>query len=88
MAFRCTSIESIIVPNPKISISLIAAKALATHLIPGCVGRGVRLGSENSSGGAAGAGGGGWKSGNLEIWESGYLETWKSRNWGSKKLEK
>ena len=38
---------------------LVAARALATYLIPGCVGRGVRLGSENSS-----AGGGVWKSGN------------------------
>ena len=38
----------------------VAARVLATYLIPGCVGRGVRLGSENSSGGAgAGAGGGG-----------------------------
>ena len=46
---------------------VVAARALATYLIPGCVGRGVRLGSENSSGagaaGAAGAGGGVWKSG-------------------------
>ena len=39
----------------------VAARVLATYLIPGCVGRGVRLGSENSSGGAAG--GGVWKSG-------------------------
>ena len=63
---------------------------LATYLIPGCVGRGVRLGSENSSGAGCGAGGV-WKSGNLEIWKSGNLEiwgpggTWKSRNleiWG------
>ena len=29
---------------------MIAARVLATYLIPGCVGRGVRLGSENSSG--------------------------------------
>ena len=43
-----------------ISIDFIAARVLATYLIPGCVGRGVRLGSENSSGSAgAGAGGGG-----------------------------
>ena len=42
----------------------VAARALATYLIPGCVGIGVRLGSESSSGG-----GGVWKSGNLEIWE-------------------
>ena len=35
---------------------------LAAQWNPGCVGRGVRLGSENSSG-AAGAGGGVWKSG-------------------------
>ena len=65
---------------------LVAARALATYLIPGRVGRGVRLGSESSS-----AGGGGvwksetWKSGNLEIWEFGDLGTWKSRNleiWG------
>ena len=43
----------------------VAARALATYLIPGCVGRGVRLGSESSSGGAGA--GGGWKSGDLEI---------------------
>ena len=40
---------------------------LATYLIPGCVGRGVRLGSESSSGaggsGGFGASGGVWKSG-------------------------
>ena len=46
---------------------VVAARALATHLIPGCVGRGVRLGSEGSSvgggGGGGGVGGGGvWKS--------------------------
>ena len=45
---------------------MIAARALATYLIPGCVGRGVRLGSEGSSvggGGGGGVGGGGvWKS--------------------------
>ena len=52
---------------------------LATYLIPGCVGRGVRLESESSSGSAGGGGAGGvWKSGNLEIWEPGNLETWKS----------
>ena len=42
----------------------VAAKVLATYLIPGCVRRGVRLGSENSSGaggaGAGAAGGGAW----------------------------
>ena len=45
----------------------VAARALATYLIPGCVGRGVRLGSEGSSvggGGGGGVGGGGvWKFG-------------------------
>ena len=44
----------------------IAARALATYLIPGCVGRGVRLGSEGSSVGGGGGGvggGGGWKFG-------------------------
>ena len=30
----------------------VAARVLATYLVPGCVGKGVRLGSENSSGGA------------------------------------
>ena len=56
---------------------IIAARALATYLIPGCVGRGVRLGSENFSG----AGGGGvWKSGNLEIWDFGNLEIWGPGN--------
>ena len=75
---------------------IVAARALATYLIPGCVGLRVRLGSESSSGG----GGIVWKSGNLEIlefgdlgiWRSGDLEiqkfadlgTWKSRNVGSK----
>ena len=37
----------------------LAARDLATYLIPGCVGRGVRLGSENSSGGGGGGGSGG-----------------------------
>ena len=69
----------------------VAARALVTYLIPGCVGRGVRLGSESSSGGV-------WKSGNLEIWgfedlgiwRSGDLEVQKFRgpgnpeNWGPK----
>ena len=35
----------------------IAARDLATYLIPGCVGRGVRLGSESLSGAACGVGG-------------------------------
>ena len=35
------------------NIITVAARVLATYLIPGCVGRGVRLGSENSSGGGA-----------------------------------
>ena len=62
---------------------VVAARALATYLIPGYVGRGVRLGSENSSG--AGAGGGVWKSGDLEIWEFANLGIWRSGNlqiWG------
>ena len=43
---------------------MIAARALATYFIPGCVGRGVRLGSEGSSVGGGGVGGGGvWKFG-------------------------
>ena len=41
----------------------VAARVLATYLIPGCVGRGVRLGSENSSGAGAAGAGGVWKSG-------------------------
>ena len=48
----------------KTILRLVAARALATYLIPGCVGRGVRLGSESSSGGGGGVGGGGvWKFG-------------------------
>ena len=58
---------------------------LATYLVPGCVGRGVRLGSESSFGGA---GGGVWKSGDLEILEFGDLGTWKSNNSRSKKSKK
>ena len=53
---------------------LIAARALATYLIPGCVGRGVKLGSESSSGGRV------WKSGNLETLEFGDLGIWRSGN--------
>ena len=64
---------------------MIAARArLATYLIPGCVGRGVRLGSENSSG--AGAVGGVWKSGNLEIWGHGNPEIWRSGDLEIQKL--
>ena len=43
------------------STNLIAARALATYLIPGCVGRGVRLGSEGSSVGGGVGGGGVWE---------------------------
>ena len=46
-------------------------------MVPGCVGRGVRLGSESLS---ATAGGGVWKSGNLEIWDFGNLEMWGPGN--------
>ena len=54
---------------------------LPTYLIPACVGRGVKLGSESSSGGGAGgAAGSVWKSGNLEIWEPGNLGIWRSLN--------
>ena len=72
----------------------VAARVLAIYLIPGCVGRGVRLGAESSPGAGAGAAcavGGVWKSGNLEIWESGNLEIWGPGNpeiWGSKKSNK
>ena len=38
---------------PPLVRMFVAARALATYLIPGCVGRGVRLGSESSSGGGA-----------------------------------
>ena len=61
--------------------SFVAARALATYLIPGCVGRGIRLGSESSSGGA-GAGGGVWKAGNMEIWEFANSEIWGPGNLG------
>ena len=54
---------------------------LATYLIPGCVAREVKLGSESSSGTGAGSGSGGvWKSENLEIWESANLEIQESGN--------
>ena len=44
-----------------LDFGLVAARALATYLIPGCVGRGVRLGSEGSS--VGGGGDGVWKFG-------------------------
>ena len=48
---------------------------LVTYLIPG-IGRGVRLGAESASGGAAaGDSCGVWNSGKLEIWEYGNLES-------------
>ena len=68
VSFRSTALRLLLAAE-------IAARALATYLIPGCVGRGVRLGSESSSG--AGGGGGVWKSGNLEIWEFGDLGIWR-----------
>ena len=61
----------------------VAAKVLATYLIPGCVGRGVRLGSENSSGaggaGAGAAGGGAW----AQAWAQVGGPTWgpPMQNW-------
>ena len=62
---------------------------LAMYLIPGCIGRGVRLGSESSSGGAGGgAGAGVWAQARAqarEIWKSG---TQKSGNLRSKKIQK
>ena len=69
-------------PNQaKLFTMQIAARALAMYLIPGCVGRGVRLGSESSSGATGATGGGGvWKSGNLEIWDFGNLEIWGPGN--------
>ena len=60
------------------AVEKIAARALATYLIPGCVGRGVRLGSESSS--VVVVVGGVWKSGNLEIWDFGNLEIWGPGN--------
>ena len=57
---------------------IIAARVLATYLIPGCVGRGVRLGSENSSGGAGGAGAGGvW----AQAWAQVGGPTWGPPTW-------
>ena len=53
-------------PNDKHCVSYIAARALATYLIPGCVGRGVRLGSEGSS-----VGGGGGVGGGCGVWKFG-----------------
>ena len=59
MRFHVTATEMFFVyKHGLLCHSFIAARALATYLIPGCVGRGVRLGSENSSGA-----GGVWKSG-------------------------
>ena len=57
---------------------MVAARVLATYLVPGCVERGVRLGSESSS--ATAAVGGVWEPGNLEIWDLGNLEIWGPGN--------
>ena len=68
----------------------VAARVLATYLVPGCVGRGVRLGSENSSGGAGGAGagaagGGAWAQvGGPTLGPSGWAHagpTWVGPSW-------
>ena len=82
-----TDLDSETFRKPKV-LPKIAARALATYLIPGCVGKGVRLGSESSS--AAATAGGVWKSGNLEIWDLGNLEIWGPGNpeiWRSGNLE-
>ena len=55
---------------------IVAARALATYLIPGRVGREVKLESDKSSDGGV------WKSGNLEIWEFENLEIWGPGNPG------
>ena len=62
-------------PSKQSMQSIIAARALATYLVPGCVGRGVRLGSESSSAAASI-----WKSGNLKIGKSGDSKIWESEN--------
>ena len=54
-------------PSPNATKDQIAARALVTYLIPGCVGRGVRLESEGSSVGGGGGGGGVWKFGVQKI---------------------
>ena len=54
-------------------------------MIPGCIGKRVRLGSDSLSGTAAGRV---WKSWNLEICEVGNLGTLKSRILGSTKSPK
>ena len=69
---------------------------LATYLIPGCVGREVRLRSESSSGTAASGSLEIWEPGNLEIWEPGNMKiwkyghrgTWKYGNLGSQTIQK
>ena len=61
-------------PKKKIVLLLFAARALATYLIPGCIGRRVRLGSKSSSGAGI------WKSGSLEIWGPGSPEIWNPKN--------
>ena len=76
MAAVRMKVETTLLMVPLFPDVLVAARALATYLIPGCVGRGVRLGSEGSSVGGGG-GGGVWKSGNLGIWRSGGLEIQK-----------
>ena len=62
--------------QPGLKAGDIAARALATYLFPGCVGKGVKLGSESSSVGAGGV----WKSGNLGTWKSRNLEIWGPGN--------
>ena len=68
---------------------LIAARVLATYLIPGCVGRGVRLGSESLSVvNVAIVAAGVQKSGNLRIWK---FEIWEPVNleiWNPKQSQK
>ena len=59
----------------------VAARVLATYFIPGCVGRGVRLGSENSSGA-----GGVW----AQAWAQVGGPTWAQvggPTWGPPKME-
>ena len=64
----------------------IAARVLATYLIPGCVGRGVKLGSENSSGAGAGGAGAGAGGAWAQAWAQVGGPTWGPSGWAQAKI--
>ena len=69
-----------------IASCLLQQRLLAAYLIPGCIGRGVRLASENSSGGAGGGAGGVWAQARAQAWAQAWAQA--GPKVGAQKIQK